>query len=69
MCTQLPPSELRERFQTALNSAIAHGRRPLDESGLGPLTQAAVALVATEHPYADAEHIANAYDAFTLEHR
>ncbi|WP_458317564.1 hypothetical protein [Mycolicibacterium brisbanense] len=69
MCDQLPPSELRERFQTALNHAIAHGRSPLAESGLGPLTQAAVALVAAEHPYAEADHIADAYDAFAQEHR
>lgn len=68
MCAQPLPSELRKRFQTALNQAIAHGRSPLDGSGLGPLTQAAVALVANEHPYADADQIADAYDAFVEEH-
>jgi hypothetical protein len=40
----------------------------LDEPGLGPLTQAAVRLVAQEHPYADADQIAEAYDAFVKEH-
>ena len=67
MCTQLPPSELRQRFQTALNNAITHGRSPIDGTGLGPLTQAAVTVVAQDHPDADADQIADAYDAFELE--
>jgi hypothetical protein len=37
-------------------------------SGLGPRTQAAVTLVAKEHPDADADQIAAAYDAFAQEH-
>jgi hypothetical protein len=41
---------------------------PLDGSGLGPLTQAAVTLVAEEHPDADADQIADANDGFAQEH-
>lgn len=34
----------------------------------GPRTQAAVKLVVDEHPYAIADLILNAYDAFNQEH-
>lgn len=68
MCTQPLPSELRQRFQSALNDAITRGRSAMDGSGLGPLTRAAVRVVAEEHPNAEADLIADAYDAFELEH-
>jgi hypothetical protein len=62
------PTELRQRFQGLLNAAIAMGRAPSGESGLGPRTMAAVSVVAHEHPEATPEHIAHAYDMFLTEH-
>lgn len=63
------PSELQQRFQIALNNAIARGRVPAHDTGLGPHTFSAVTAVAQDHPDATAELIADAYDAFHREHR
>jgi hypothetical protein len=60
--------ELRSAFQESLNRAIAHGQRPSRWSGLGDRTRSAIDAVAQEHPDATADHIADAYDAFTGEH-
>lgn len=68
VCAQPPLSGLREHFQIALNNAIVQGRCPLHGAGLGPLTQAAVKLVAEARPDADPDQIAAAYDAFAREH-
>ncbi|BCO71182.1 hypothetical protein MINTM008_05170 [Mycobacterium intracellulare] len=61
-------AELRQRFQGLLNAALAKGVAPLGESGLGPRTTDAVAVVAGEHPEATAEHVVHAYDMFLTEH-
>jgi hypothetical protein len=63
------PSELQQRFQTALNNAIARGRVPTPDTGLGPRTFTAVTAVAHDHPDATAQLIASAYDAFHHEHK
>lgn len=60
--------ELRGVFQGLLNSALIRGRAHAEVSGLGPLTVAAIAAVAGEHPDADAAVINAAYDAFDREH-
>ena len=59
---------LRQRFQTALNTALVVGRPPECAIGLGPQTLAAVTLIAADHPDASAEIIAAAYDTFLDEH-
>ncbi|MGP4055083.1 hypothetical protein ACTWP6_09735 [Mycobacterium sp. 4D054] len=59
---------LRQRFQTALNTALVVGRPPECAIDLGPRTLAAVALIAAEHPDASAQIIAAAYDTFLDEH-
>jgi hypothetical protein len=65
-----PPTreELRVIFQMLLNQALTRGRAPSGYSVLGPGTRAAIEAVAREHPDAEAECIAAAYDAFQLEH-
>ena len=60
---------LRGIFQSLLNAALTRGRMTSDASGLGPGTLAAIAMVASEHPDADAAVITAAYDAFDREHR
>lgn len=64
----LGPTDVRQRFQIALNRALVVGRAPDRAIGLGPHTVAAVTRVAAEHPDATAEIIAAAYDAFQGEH-
>lgn len=66
--TEPQPSELQQRFQAALNHAIARGRAPAHDTGLGPRTLTAVTAVAHDHPDATADLIADAYDAFHREH-
>ena len=61
-------TELRERFQTNLNNAIARRRSPGDGSGLHPSVRAAISAVATAHPDAGADLIAMACDVFDREH-
>ena len=51
-----------------LNLALTRGRLAPSCSGLGPDTVAAIREVADEHPDADADCIAAAYDAFEREH-
>jgi hypothetical protein len=63
-----PPEELRATFQNLLNLALTRGRRASSYAGLRPSTRAAINVVAHEHPYAEAELIAAAYDAFGREH-
>lgn len=60
--------QLRQRFQTALNSALTRGHSPSRFTGLGQQTLTAVTLVAAEHPDASADLIAAAYDTFLREH-
>ena len=62
------PDELRSTFQGLLNLALTRGRVTPSCSGLGPNTLAAIDVVAYEHPDADADCIAAAYDAFDNEH-
>lgn len=64
-----PPTDLRERFQDALHVALITGSPPPRSMGLGPQSLAAVTLIAAEHPYATAEDIAAAFDAFLNEHK
>jgi hypothetical protein len=66
--TPVPAGELRVIFQELLNVALTRGRVTPDSSGLGPSTLAAINVVAHEHPDAEAEVIAAAYDAFEREH-
>jgi hypothetical protein len=61
-------ANLRRAFQDSLNGAILHGLRPSRSTGLGAETYAAIDAVAQEHPDATVCHIADAYDAFALEH-
>lgn len=56
-------------FRDLLNQAIICGQRPRRTTLLGPATWAAIDVVAAEHPDATADHIASAFDAFTLDHR
>jgi hypothetical protein len=62
------PEGLRATFQELLNRALTRGRVAPGSAGLGPSTLAAVNAVALEHPDADAELIADAYDVFEREH-
>ena len=64
----LSPEPLRSAFQGMLNSALTRGLRVSGYSGLGPRTLAAIDTVASDHPEADTEAIAAAYDAFDQEH-
>ena len=63
-----PPQERREMFQRLVNLALTGARGVPSCSGLGPDTVAAIDEVANEHPDADPECIAAAYDAFEREH-
>ena len=62
------PDELRSTFQGLLNLALTRGRVTASSCALGPGTRAAIDVVAYEHPDADADCIAAAYDAFDREH-
>ncbi len=62
------PEGLRAGFQELLNLALIRGRVASGYTGLGPSTLAAINAVALEHPYAEAELIADAYDVFEREH-
>ncbi len=68
MRTESSLSKLRTVFQEQLNLAITQGQAPAPESDLGPATTAAIDRVAREHPDAEADDIAAAYDAFLLDH-
>jgi hypothetical protein len=59
---------LRSTFQEALNLALTRGRFTSIYSGLGSDTRAAIDVIAYDHPDADADTIAAAYDAFQHEH-
>jgi hypothetical protein len=59
---------LRRTFHEALNLALTRGRFTSVYSGLGPDTQADIDVIAFNHPDADADTIAAAYDAFQREH-
>ena len=61
-------AEPRDRFQEMLNCALTQGRCVGSDSGLGPATVAAIDAVAYEHPDAEADCIAAAYDAYLHEH-
>lgn len=63
-----PRRDIRATFQEALNLALTRGRATRDSSGLGPDTRAAIDAVAYDHPDAEPEYIAAAYDAFQREH-
>jgi hypothetical protein len=65
-----PPSrdELRTTFQGLLNLALTRGRATSGCCSLGLGTRAAIDVVAYEHPDAEADCIAAAYDAFDREH-
>jgi hypothetical protein len=65
-----PPSsdELRTTFQGLLNLALTRGRATPSCCGLGPSTLAAIDVIAYDHPHAEADCIAAAYDAFDREH-
>jgi hypothetical protein len=62
------PEQLRATFQRLLNLALTRGRAASGSCGLGPNTLAAINVVAYEHPDAEADRIAAAYDAFDHEH-
>jgi hypothetical protein len=70
MLVEPPRSEalLRSTFQGLLNLALTRGRFTTSASALGPDTRAAIDAVAYDHPDAEAECIAAAYDAFEREH-
>jgi hypothetical protein len=60
--------ELRTTFQESLNLVLTHRRATSGCCGLGAGTRAAIDVVAYDHPDAEAECIAAAYDAFDREH-
>ena len=62
------PDELRTAFLGLLNQALTRGRAARTNCGLGPGTLAAIDMVAYDHPDAEADCIAAAYDAFYREH-
>ena len=62
------PEGLRSSFQELLNLALIRGRVASGHAGLGPSTLAAINAVALEHPDAEPELIADAYDVFEREH-
>jgi hypothetical protein len=68
MLAEPPPDDLRTTFQRLLNLALTRGRATPSSCGLGPETLAAIDVVAHEHPYAEADGIMAAYDAFNREH-
>ncbi|MEH3139725.1 MAG: hypothetical protein PGN37_05990 [Mycobacterium kyogaense] len=69
MATPVPSNdELRVNFQVLLNSALTHGRAAARDCGLGPATVEAINAIAYDHPDAEADAIAAAYDAFGAEH-
>lgn len=61
--------ELRSTFQRLLNLALTRGRAASGCCGLGPETIAAINAVAYDHPEAEADCNAAAYDSFEWEHR
>jgi hypothetical protein len=63
-----PPDDLRMTSQGLLNLALTRGRATSDSCGLGSATRAAIDVVAYDHPDAEADCIAAAYDAFDREH-
>lgn len=67
--TDLARADLRQRFESALHSAVVCGQSPSRFIGVGPRTLAAVTAIAAEHPDASADLIAAAYDTFLREHR
>ena len=70
MSAELPShDELRTIFQDLLNLALIRGRATPGGCCLGPDTLAAIDAVAYDHPDADADCIAAAYDSFEREHR
>src|SRR6476620_4327781 len=62
------PEQLRSTFQGLLNLALTRGRVASSSCGLGPNTLAAINVVASDHPDAETDCIAAAYDAFDHEH-
>jgi len=68
MLDDSPSLDLHPTFQDLLNLALIRGRRTPSACGLGPRTLAAINAVAYEHPDAEVELIAGAYDAFRREH-
>ncbi|TRW79461.1 hypothetical protein FK535_21965 [Mycolicibacterium sp. 018/SC-01/001] len=69
MATSVPSDdEMRVNFQVLLNNALTHGRAAARDCGLGPATIAAINAIAYDHPDAEADAIAAAYDAFGAEH-
>jgi hypothetical protein len=63
-----PPQGLRATFNETLNLALTRGRATHHSVGLGPATCAAIDAIAYDHPDAEPECIAAAYDAFEREH-
>jgi hypothetical protein len=65
-----PPlrDDLRVTFQGLLNLALTRGRVTPAHTSLEPDTCAAIDVVAYEHPHAEPECIAAAYEAFESEH-
>jgi hypothetical protein len=61
------PEQLRSIFQGLLNPALTRGLVTPSSCGLGPNTLAAMNVVAYDHPDAEADCIAAAYDAFAHE--
>ena len=69
MLAEPPPrDDLRVTFQDLLNLALIRGRAAPRCCGLGPSTIAAIDAVAYDHPDAEADRVAAAYDAFANEH-
>jgi hypothetical protein len=69
MSAELPfHDELRTTFQDLFNLALTRGRATPSCCGLGPATLAAIDAVAFDHPDAEADSIALAYDSFDREH-
>ena len=62
------PNGLHSTFHEVLNLALTQGRFTSSYSGLGPDTRAAIDVIAYDHPDADAETIAAAFDAYQREH-
>jgi hypothetical protein len=60
--------QLRISFERNLVTAVAYGQRPDSSAGFGPHTISAIEAIAREHPEAAVRLIAEAHDAFFLEH-
>lgn len=60
--------QLRISFERNLVTAVAYGQRPDSSAGFGPHTISAIEAIAREHPEAPVRLIAEAHDAFFLEH-